>query len=112
MREIKFRVFDDVNFGTPNMRHFNVFQARFIDHIEKLKIMQFTGLKDNNGKEIYEGDICTIWMGCKQDKPYLVEDMRELYADINNSDSYLRITEIEVIGNIHANPELIKGGAS
>lgn len=75
-------------------------------------LMQFTDLKDKNGKEIYEGDIALDskrvkgaqsvkiiwcdWMAC-----YLIKGINwseTLYSNIEN---------LEIIGNIHENPELI-----
>ena len=87
-------------------------------------IMQFTGLKDKNGKEIYEGDIAN----CKdyQNKIYFIGEVywsdttAQVYVRCHynnnplNSDFSLRIVEdvkeIEVIGNIYENPELLKEG--
>ncbi len=79
-------------------------------------IMQFTGLKDKNGKEIYEGDIV-------KDKP---EEMKEIIYQIKWNEFCARFdlwwkdgssciksdlvdspTCYEVIGNIYENPEII-----
>jgi uncharacterized phage protein (TIGR01671 family) len=63
---------------------------------------QCSGESDCDDKLIFEGDICEIWMGRdKQKSPYIVEDLRDLYLDLNHADSYNRISKIKVIGNIH-----------
>lgn len=79
------------------------------DNFPNLITMQYTGLKDKNGQEIYEGDILTIWIDNHKQKPkYIVEDMRELYHELERDDSYYRIQKCEVIGNIYENPELLE----
>ena len=79
-------------------------------------LMQFTGLKDKNGKEIYEGDIVKadssyhIWGGAKLKVFYgevKFEPERGYYCvfkDTNRTD--IDKNHIEVIGNIYQNPEL------
>lgn len=83
---------------------------------EGVKLMQFTGLKDKNGKEIYEGDICKC-----HDHPTGIEDATgEVIFDqgrywigtgsICSLDDY-GTAWTEVLGNIYENPELIPRAA-
>jgi uncharacterized phage protein (TIGR01671 family) len=120
MREIKFRAWNEVSkkwdlstqnfirlvdgvyyFGNANMEGF------------PLKIMQYTGLKDKNGKEIYEGDV----IACN----YCDNDHGEVYWNKSGADFRIRwkddccanarLTRIDnwcaVIGNIYENPKLL-----
>ena len=66
-------------------------------------LMQFTGLNDKNGKDIYEGDI--LQDDEKHVEPFAVEwnDMKE-YTNWYSSKGNV----FEIIGNIYENPELLK----
>ena len=68
---------------------------------EHLELMQYTGLKDKNGKEIYEGDIITKQYG---DHTVNLEIKWDDYGGF--SELYCG-NEIQVIGNIYENPELL-----
>ena len=84
--------------------------------------MQYTGLKDKNGEEIYEGDIlggvweqCYIaWCDkCKSFQVFIVGLSSPKYCMACNGDvHWAEIVEddgkLEVIGNIYENPELLK----
>lgn len=93
----------------------------------RFKIMQYTGLKDTNGKEVYEGDIVRMHFFFENYHPVTLgafEDEEEIvcklsitplgvYFGNNNMTGYLcdyledPSEELEVIGNIYENPELI-----
>lgn len=77
-------------------------------------LMQFTGLKDKNGKEIYEGDLlyCKKTSEMFPDEDRWISDVRYSEASFTyRGDDPLEenecLEEMEVIGNIYENPELL-----
>lgn len=127
MREIKFRAWDQQDNVMTICRNLNDWieayaQAEYdarsnMSYIFKRFIwMQFTGLKDKNGKEIYEGDIMKHPIE-KRWFPWVIEFHGASFCLVNigidgykHEPMYLtedRISEREVIGNIYENPELL-----
>ena len=70
----------------------------------KEKIMQFTGLKDKNGKEIYEGDFVAVLLGETQEIGWSGSCWTVGEKLLGSYESEL----LEVIGNIYEDPELLK----
>jgi uncharacterized phage protein (TIGR01671 family) len=128
MREIKFRVWDarlkkmfradslmwkeDGLWAKCNNQR-KAFKQFIINCNSNSKfLMQYTGLKDKNGKEIYEGDILRNKYGLTVEVHYtegyfcygnsITPDMAIMTIQQSN--------DCEVIGNIYENPELLKKG--
>jgi len=119
MREIKFRAWDtdihkmvyEHSSGISDYSNWGI--LRYFD-----EIMQYTGLKDKNGKEIYEGDI----IECDKLEWYKKAFLSE--AEIKEKPPYREVVEWDfeslsmreddyeyswtVIGNIYENPELLE----
>lgn len=119
MREIKFRAWDTIGEYMYANAHGGIETRHGVTHFEEvignqlLILMQYTGLKDKNGKEIYEGDVVKY----KDDK----DGVRAvLWSDkigafvigrfntVGTSLLGLYFEEMEIIGNIYENPELLE----
>lgn len=132
-REIKFRVWngsqmiDDVTVG----KHGAFWTSGISDidaaslgnttiYHETTPLMQFTGLRDKKGKEIYEGDIVDVWSAGSNLKNGIIKFGQGragfFIGNASNStcwslsgggDNYNQ-EDLKVIGNIYENPELLK----
>lgn len=137
MRKIKFRAWDkkrkkifevmnlDLRFPTPrgvfigvtDMRR-GIFSGPRIEYVDinDVEMMQFTGLKDKNDKEIYEGDILELYNHHQVEVIEYEGSAFGVFEHTNSSRESGRFTNLdewadnamEVIGNIYEHPELIK----
>lgn len=118
-REIKFRAWDGIEMHYKvciNHEGFAIkYGYRSTDWVDDAKAgipMQFTGRKDRNGKEIYEGDICRKMYGSSI--PIFViawNNERSMFIQndgYNNGFYELDTNYIEVIGNIYEHHELLE----
>ena len=119
MREIKFRAWDtkhkkmrgvmDLKWSKKGVIRVNATEDEdnyepLLLHFDEGLLMQFTGLKDKNGKEIYEGDIVECDRYDDHDKFIVkIDDITNLSNMLFGSSLNYR----KVLGNIYENPELI-----
>ena len=103
MREIKFRAWDTHKKRWLDGHLFNIDLFYGVIHrnnvpgiIRGYEVMQYTGLKDKNGKESFESDIAKDMHG----QIFVIEWNYTLLSQLED-------IEFEIIGNIHENPELL-----
>jgi uncharacterized phage protein (TIGR01671 family) len=128
-REIKFRVFSTI--GKHRMIYLKNGSLKDLQETDTWKVMQFTGLRDRNGKEIYENDIVKIlymdWMSKSENDPRTIDEYKndisvkgvvkfkdcefglEICSDNLDSIFCGRHGFIEVIGNTFENVNLVQG---
>lgn len=116
MREIKFRAWDKEN---KEMVEVELLGKRVLlvkdgewENIENFEVMQYTGLKDKNGKEIYEGDI----VNCFRHEGFEFVTTRLGAHGIETQLGFYPFIEVygyaEVLGNIYENPELLDNASN
>ena len=128
MRDIKFRgktgttegkkwvygyLYKIKSFFSENYQYFVKNEHLQETNVDEETIGQYTGLKDKNGKEIFEGDIVYI---IPEDETGVIEWDNErvryivIYDNIITDFDNWYGKDLEVIGNIYDNPELLEKG--
>ena len=126
MREIKFRAWDkNLKIMMPDFDNWIDFDGNYYERAQKthdtpnieiercvtdVVLMQYTGLKDKNGKEIYEGDIVITDEAGWKAKIVFEGGM---FVCVDNTtwgySAFCNWKKFEIIGNIYENPELLNG---
>lgn len=99
-REIKFRAWN----GSSMIEWENLKNLRYAIDNENIDVIQYTGLKDKTGKEIYEGDILVrILSNGEHGRKIVCDDIREVFMTNNIADD-----EHLIIGNIYEHSYLLE----
>lgn len=107
---------DNTNAEFPKIIRLDRCGNQMIIDVAPETVGEFTGLTDKNGNKIFEGDILKNEYEknkyqyfkvfyCNRTYCWLVENKYGMLGKLYNV-----IGDIEIIGNIHDNPELLKGG--
>ena len=118
MREIKFRAWDTEREVMTTVTHMGLDDSEVTMKDEECirwrapypyicKLMQYTGIKDKNGKEIYEGDIVEFYSNVEDE---IITEKVEYHFGIYRAGDYFVgkiYNKCKVIGNIYENPELL-----
>ncbi|WP_457641413.1 YopX family protein [Persephonella sp.] len=126
MREIKFKIYDtkikkNITFLCFFQRLIELYMTGKLNESEAVELtvsdkdlvlVQFTGLKDKNCKEVFEGDIVKDNTGqlfvVEWDNNFACFRLGHKYLTDFGNPSFFVGNELEVIGNIYTNPELLK----
>jgi len=124
-RKIKFRAWDKEekvmidadSFALTNINDFEPISELFESLQEHFVLMQYTGFMDENGKEIYDGDILVYERNYCIPESCIVFWAKESgwVVDIQGNDydgveplSEFNEDELKIVGNIYENPELME----
>ena len=127
-REIKFRVWEKEQFGPHEREMYYVtlnellfsdgyYLSSLGEEVDDNIVMQYTGLHDKNGKEIYEGDVVKANIRHKDieiigrvhmPKSCWVVTFKNPLNGYYNNRRTAEFNELEILGNIYENPNLLK----